>query len=93
MKRVVQYNRQGKAIAVYDSAKEAAKATGIDINNIVKSIMGWGNKYIFNTYFEWEVTNKELREARLTERKQRQAQKLKELEKEFHFNDEEDRKM
>lgn len=93
MKRVVQYNRQGKAIAVYDSAKEAAKATGIDINNIVKSIMGWSNKYIFNTYFEWEITNKELREARLTERKQRQAQKLKELEKEFHFNDEKDREM
>ena len=37
--------------------------------------------------FKWEVTNKELREARQKDRAQRQAQKIKELEKEFHFND------
>ena len=84
-KRVVQYNRLGKAIGLYDSIAAASKATGIDKNNILRNIEGYGNRYIFNTYFRWEVTNKELREARRKDREHRQAQKLKELEKEFHI--------
>lgn len=82
-KRLVQYDRQGKPIALFKNIKEAAAITGIDPNNIQKSIMGWGNKYVHNSYFEWEVTNEELRKARLEDRKNRQAQKQKELEKWF----------
>lgn len=84
-RRVVQYNRLGKAIGLYDSIAAASKATGIDKNNILKNIEGYGNRYIFNSYFRWEVTNKELWKARQEDRKNRQAQKLKELEKEFHI--------
>ena len=86
-KRVVEFNREGKAVALYESVDEASKATGINKNNIIMNILGYGKKYIFNSRFQWEVTNKELRKARLEDRKNRQAQKLKELEKEFHIND------
>lgn len=51
-KRVVQFNKAGAAIAVYESLEEAARRTGYDKNNIAKSILGIGNKYIFDTYFE-----------------------------------------
>lgn len=84
MKRVVQF-KNGVAVAIYDNISEASKATGFEKANIAKSIKKLGNKYIGDYYFEWEITNKELRQARSQDRKNRQAQKLKELEKEFHL--------
>lgn len=85
MKRIVQFDSAGKAIGVYEDLDKASLTTGIDRGNIIKNLLGFGSKYIKGTYFEWEITNKELREARLRERKNRQALKLKKLEKEFHI--------
>ena len=84
-RRVVEYSVEGKAVAVYDSIDKAAEATGIDRNNIAKNLLGMGSQYVNHRKFKWEVTNKELREARLKDRKHRHAQKLEELEKEFHI--------
>lgn len=84
-RRVVQFNRQGKAIALYNSLEEASRRTGYDKSNIAKSILGIGNKYIFNTYFQWEVTNQELRAKKKEKDIQKANEKLEKLEKEFHI--------
>ena len=86
-RRVVQFDKKGKAVAVYENITEAAKATGFDASNIGKNLLHIGNKYVKGYRFEWEVTNKELREARKKDRAERLAQKIKDLEKEFHIND------
>ena len=85
MRRVVVFNKENKAVGVYESIDKVSSALGIDKNNIMFNLRGQGNKFIKGYRFEWEITNKELREARLRDRKNRQAQKQKKLEKEFHI--------
>lgn len=82
MKRVIQINHKGDIIAVYDSIAAASEATGIPEGAIERCLRG--TQSVANgTRWKWEITAGELRKARLTERKQRQAQKQKELEKWF----------
>ena len=41
-RRVVEFNREGKAVALYKSVEEASKATGLNKNNIIKLIESSG---------------------------------------------------
>ena len=51
-RRVVEFNREGKAVALYENVEEASKATGLNKNNIIMNILGYGKRYIFNSRFE-----------------------------------------
>lgn len=83
MSRIVAYNRSNVAIGVYKDLNAASAELGLSRHEIGRNLRGLGPKYIKDLRFGYEVTNKELRKARLEDRKNRQAQKQKELEKWF----------
>lgn len=80
-KRIVAFTSDNVAVGVYDNIAAAAKETNRSKNEIARNLRGFGPTYIRGLRFEYEVTNKELRQARLEDRKKRQAQKQKELDK------------
>lgn len=80
-KRIVAFTRNNVAIGIYDSVEIASKETGVSKHDISRNIRGFGSKYVKDLTFEFEITNKELREVRLRDRKQRQAQWQEELNK------------
>ena len=51
-KRIVQYNKEGKVVAVYNEISAAVKATGFDAANIGKNLMGIGSPYIKDYQFK-----------------------------------------
>ncbi len=82
MKRVIQIDHKGDIVAVYDSISAASIATRVPegaIDRCLRGVQSIAN----GTRWKWEITAGELRRARIKDRKERQAQKQKELEKWF----------
>ena len=51
-KRVIQFDKRGKVVAVYENVNAAVKATGFDAANIGKNLMGIGSPYIKGYQFK-----------------------------------------
>ena len=82
-KRIVAFDSDNVAVGVYDTVEIASRETHISKHDIARNLQGFGPTFIRGLTFRFEVTNKELREARLKDRKHRQAQILKKLQERF----------
>lgn len=56
MKKIVQKTRSGQFIAVYESAREASKETGICMSSITRSAKGIGEAGGYRFYWYTETT-------------------------------------
>ena len=64
MSRIVAYDFSNVAIGLFDTIEEAAKELNISKHDIARNLRGFGPKFIRGYTFGYEVTMKDMREAR-----------------------------
>ncbi len=78
-KRIVAFDKDNVAVGLYDSVEIAARETNISKYDIARNLQGFGPTFIRGLTFKFEVTNKELWEARRKDRKTRQSAEARKI--------------
>jgi len=72
-RRIVQFDMNGNALAVFDNVDQASSSTGVPRPQIIACLKGaWRSTYGYQ--FKYEVTNAELKAKKREEKKKKAAE-------------------